>query len=445
MTTPVRKNDRIAILNALQAGVAPSRGLEHLQVGRGEEVSALTQDLGHVKDGGSAVRFIVGEYGAGKSFFLQVIRQAAQRAGFVTMQADITQDSRLYGTDGRVRALHSSLVASAGTKTQPEGGAMGEVLERFIDSCGVIARERGEDREDVIRERLVALEKYRGGYEFVDVILSYAEAVRQGDEERRSGVLRWLRGEYRIKSEARAAIGVNGMIGDADLFPSMRLMASLVRLAGYAGLLVELDEMGVLLRLNRVTRDANYEQVLTMVNSLLGGHADHLMMVFAGVPEFVTHPTTGLYSYGALRQRLSGNRFAGGDLQDNSGPVIELQQLVVEDLYVLLENVHRVFCSNGQRDPVDGELGEAISAFLEHAGAQLGGFTQLTPREATRSWLQFLSILVQNPRQAWRPLLGQVGVHEDTGPAVTDSFPLFSSSTAEVSDSNDGDLAGFRV
>jgi hypothetical protein len=444
--TPVRQRDRQPILNALRAGVVPGRGLAHLQVGRDAEVAALTTDIRTVKDGGTAVRVLVGEYGSGKSFFLQVIRQAAQQAGCVTMNADVAQDARLYGTGGRVRSLFSSLVASAGTKSQPDGGAMAEVLERFVASCTEESQKTMRDLEHVVRERLAELTQFRGGHEFADVVLAYWDGVRRHDEHRREAALRWLRGEYRTQGEARQALGVRGIIGDADLYPALRLLALLISKAGYGGLVVQLDELAVLARLNKPTRDQNYEQILTIVNSLLGGRAQNLMVVFAGTPEFVSDPVRGMYSYGALRQRLATNEFLRPGLRDTASPVIALEQLSQEDLWVLLENVHRVYCSGNQRDPLP-DLDAALRGFLDHAASQLGGLAKVTPREATRSWLHFLDILDQNRREDWRSILGDVAVTVDTETEVpqqqiNEQFAALASTTP--ADGGD-DLADFRL
>lgn len=419
MTTPVRKRDREAILSALRAGVVPHRGLRHLQVGRDDEISALSDDIEMIKDGGATIRFAVGPYGSGKSFFLQVIRSAAQSAGLVTMNADVAQDARLYGTGGRVRSLFSTLVASAGTKTQPDGGAMAEVLERFVGLAQEKARKTDRDVADVVREQLADLRQYRNGHEFSDVVLAYWEGVRRHDDERREAAVRWLRGEYRTRTEARVALGVTGVIGDDAFYDSLRLLALLVHKAGYGGLMVEFDELAVLARLNGPTRMQNYEQILHMINNQHAGHARHLGIVFAGTPEFVSDPIRGLYSYGALRQRLSPNEFLRPGLRDTASPVISLQPLSIEDLMVLLENVHTVFKSNQTRDPLP-DRDRAVAAFTDHATGQLGGIEHLTPREVTRSWLQFLDVLHQNPREQWEVVLGAVPVVPDLDDGFAD-------------------------
>lgn len=449
MSAPVRQRDRQALLAALRAGVVPSRGLEHIQVGRVAEVEALTRDIRQVKSGGTAARFIVGDYGTGKSFFLQVIRQAAHRANCVTMNADLSQNSRLYGTSGRVRSLITGLVGSTATKSQPEKGALLEILEGFTATCRETASRDQADLVRVATRALSDLRGFQGGAQFVDVVVKFTKAVRDDDQDVQAACLRWFQAEYRLRGEAKSALGVNGIIGDADLYPTLRLFAVLVRRAGYGGLVVQLDEMGVLARYNRATRDQQYEEVLTMINDLHSGHAEGLGIFFAGSTEFVQNQDRGLYSYGALRSRLARNEFLRPGMVDTAGPVISLQPFAGEDLVVLMENVHRVFCSNGQKDPISDE--RAFTAFLEHAASQLGGLAHVTPREATKQFVQFLDALDQNRGLAWSDVLDDVEVQLDEENEMTAALEVadeqISALPTLVSTAEDGldDFAGFSL
>lgn len=444
MTTPIRRRDKQIILQALRAGIAPGRGLAHLQVGRAAEIEALSSDLALVRDGGAAARFIVGDYGSGKTFFLQVIRNAAQKANCVTMHADISQDARLYGTGGRVLSLFSTLVSSTGTKSQPGGGAMTEVLESFITACIEESRKHGIDHETAIRRRVSDLRRFRGGHIFSDVIITYWRALRANDDTVRQNVVRWLRGEYKTKTESNRAIGVNGIIGDTDLLPSLQILATLIRKAGYRGLMVELDELAVLSRLGEPSRSRNYEQILTMINSLLGGESPHLAIVFSGTPNFVTDSARGLYSYSPLRQRISANEFLRDGLKDTASLLITLDPLSPTDLWVLLENVHRVYTSNGQRDPLP-DPNAALEKFFHHAANQLGGLERVTAREVTRSWLHFLDILDQNRTLDWHTLLEGIAVAPDVEEPL-DNWLAGSDSPMPATHSTEGaELADFQL
>jgi hypothetical protein len=424
MSAPIRRRDRDAMLNSLRAGVAPSCGFEHIQVGRAAEVEALGDDIRLVRDGGSAARFIVGGYGSGKTFFLQVMRHAAQRAGCLTMNANVSQNARIYGSAGKVRTLISGLVASTASRSQPNGGALGELLQKFVSICQDKAQDDGRDLMRVARDALSDLRGYTRGFEFVEVVLVYVRASRDGDPYILECCERWFRAEYRLKSEAKAAIGVNGIVGDTDLYPLLRLFAALSRRAGYRGLVVELDEMGVMDNYQKGVRDQSYEELLTMLNDLHTGRAEGLAMFFAGVPEFVRDPVRGLYSYPALRSRLATSEFVQPGMVDTAGPVIDLAPFSAEDLQILVENIHRVYVSNGQRDPLPADDLTPLSALLEHCADQLGGLKHLTAREASKRLIGFLDVQNLNPKLDWRTVLGRVQPELDEAPAasVEESF-----------------------
>jgi P-loop Domain of unknown function (DUF2791) len=444
MSSPIRRRDRESLLNALRMGVPPSRGFQHVQVGRADEVEALANDIRLIKDGGSATRFIVGSYGSGKTFFLQVIRNAAQNAGCLTMHADITQYSRLSGTGGKVRALVSALVASAGTKGQPEGGALEEVLDRFVAVCEERAHTEHREVKWVARDALASLTGFTRGFDFVAVVLVYLQATRESDSAKRSACMQWFRAEYRLNGEAKAALGINSIVTDADLYPLLRLFAVLARRAGFSGLIVEIDEMGVLDGHARQVRDANYEQLLTMINDLHSGRPEGLEIVFAGTPEFVVNPVRGLFSYPALKSRLAPNEFARPGMVNTAGPVILLTPVTGEDLMVLMENVHRIYCSNGQRDPLPEGDSRPFTGFLDHCAEQLGGFEYVSAKRASQQFLQFLDILDQNRKSDWRGVLDQLEPALDLAPASVVDEELDSILAAGESEPAN-DLADFQL
>src|SRR4029077_20146379 len=104
------------------AGVVPRTGQQHVQVGRVEEVKALIVDITRIADGGSAIRFVIGDFGSGKTFFLNLIRSIALEKKLVTIHADLTPDRRLQATGGQARALYSGLVRNLATRAKTECG-----------------------------------------------------------------------------------------------------------------------------------------------------------------------------------------------------------------------------------------------------------------------------------------------------------------------------------
>jgi hypothetical protein len=434
----IRPRDRDAILQSLAAGVVPRRGQQHIQVGRALEVSALVEDLDRLLDGGSAVRFIIGEYGAGKSFFLQLVRAVALEKTLVTMHADLTPDRRLHASGGQARALYAELAHNLATRTSPEGGALPSVIERFITTALQAAKADDRPVQDVIDERLADLSEMVGGYDFAAVVGAYWRGHDEGDAALKAAAVRWLRGEYTTKTDARAELGVRAIIDDANVYDHLKLFARFVVLAGYGGLLVALDELVNLYKLaNAQARRSNYEQVLRIVNDCLQGGVEHLGFVMGGTPEFLTDTRRGLYSYEALQSRLAENTFAAGGLRDLSGPVIRLANLTPEELYVLLQKLRHVQAAG---DPTAYLLpDEALQAFMAHCSRRLGETYFRTPRTTVKAFVQLLAVLDQNADADWQTLVGQAAVEADVGPD-----PLLVERD-ELTGGDDEELASFRL
>jgi hypothetical protein len=412
MSPKVRKREREAIIKALQAGVVPRIGLQHLQVGRKREIEAVLSDLEHVAAGGAGMRFVIGRYGSGKTFFLNLMRTLAHEKGFVVADCDLTMRRRLYSSRGDARALYAELMKNVSTSAKPGGGALESIVERWIgDIHHEVSRDGGDEEavKDEIMESLAPLRDYVGGYDFASVLARYYEGFRQADAELQQSAVRWLRGEYSTKTEAREALGVRTIVDDENIYDHLKLFARFVDLAGYAGFLVALDEMKVLTHniSHPRSREGNFEVILQIVNESLQGDAPGMQFLMAGIPEFLEHPNRGLFSYGALETRLAENKFASEGMQDVSSPVIRLDNLSREDMYVLLENIRDVFA---RRDPEAYLISdEGIRAFMRHCADEIGAEYFRTPRDSVKEFVGLLSVLEQNPEADWEELLSDEG------------------------------------
>lgn len=413
----IRPRDRDAILQALRAGVVPRRGLQHFQVGRADELRALVSDLATIADGGSAVRFVIGEYGSGKTFFLSLTRAIALEKGLVVASADLGPDRRLHSGQGQARDLYRDLLANLATSTKPEGGAVPSVVERFVTTALQEAQKRAIDVDQVLRERLDALSELPAGYDFAEVVRAYWRAHDTGDSALKSAAVRWLRGEFETRTDARQALGVRSIVEDDSIYDYLKLLARFVRLAGYGGLLVTFDEMVNLYKLaHGRARAQNYEQILRIVNDALQGASVGLGLLFGGTPEFLKDPRRGLYSYEALRTRLEPNTLASNGLRDLSGPVIEVPSLTPEECYVLLGRLRHVHAAG---DPASYLVDdEAIASFLTYCHERLGEAAYQTPRSTIRAFLDLLAVLDQNPGTDWRQLLQGVELARDAPPST---------------------------
>jgi DNA-binding phage protein len=419
MSVPIKPRERDAILTSLRAGVVPRVGLRHLQVGRLDEVAAVLDDLGRIERGGATVRFVIGKYGAGKSFFLNLARMVALERKFVVAQADITTERRLHGSGGQARGLYAELMQNLSTRARPEGGAISSVVERWVSDVDHEVRSAGGSDADVARAiegRLKPLQDLVSGYDFARVVTRYLEGFQSHQEALMAAALRWLRAEYSTKTEARQDLGVRTIIDDASFYDHLKLFAAFVRQAGFAGLLVNIDEMGVLShRLNHArARDSNYETILRIVNDCLQGNVSGIGFMFGGTDAFLEDRRRGMASYEALASRLAENTFARDGLKDFSGPLIRLRNLSPEDLFVLLHNLRNVFALGDPANYLIDE--EGIQAFMAHCANTLGADFFLTPRDAVKAFVGLLSVIEQNPGVDWRTLLSRTTVERSPDP-----------------------------
>ncbi|MGA7935913.1 MAG: ATP-binding protein [Kovacikia sp.] len=444
LNSPIKAKDRDTVIQSLQAGVVPRRGQHLIQVGRVEETKAVIRDLDRIAEGGSAIRFVIGEYGSGKTFFLSLVRSIALEKKLVTAHADLTPDRRLHATAGQARSLYAELMQNLATRTKPEGGALPSVVERFVTSAVSEGRDREIDPEVVIRERLAHLSEMVGGYDFAEVIAAYWRGHDQGDETLKANAIRWLRGEYTTRTDARHALGVRTIVDDANVYDQLKLFTQLVRLAGYAGFLISLDELVNLYKLaNTQARKSNYEQILRILNDCLQGTAIGLGFMLGGTPDFLMDTRRGLYSYPALQSRLAENTFAVNGLVDYSNPVLRLGNLSPEDLFVLLSKIRHVFAAGDRDRYLLPDAG--IQSFMVHCSKRIGEAYFRTPRNTIKAFIDLLSVLDQNQQIAWTDLVTQISIVPEANPDILVHPLPGSGKVSPAAEVEDDDLASFRL
>lgn len=401
------------LMNSLKGGVVPRVGLPYITVGRKDEIDALLHDVELIADGGASFRFIAGKYGSGKSFLLQTIRSYVMAKNFVVVDADLSPERRLQGTRGQGLATYKELVRNMSTKTKPEGGALPLILDRWISSVqqevmvssGLSVTDPGLAPlvEKKITAAIYSLNEMVHGFDFARLLTVYYRAYLSGDEETKAKVLKWFRGEYATKTDARQELGVNIVITDDDWYEYLKLFACFLKQAGYAGLLVLIDELVNIYKIpNAITRQYNYEKILTMYNDAMQGKARHLGFILCGTPQCMEDPRRGVYSYEALRSRLAEGHFSAG-YKDLLSPVIRLQPLTNEEMLILVEKLADIHAGLyeyrqivTQQDMVD---------FIEIEFGRIGADSHITPREVIRDFIEVLDIVYQNPGTKVRALL----------------------------------------
>jgi hypothetical protein len=409
----IRAKERDAIIQSLKAGVTPRVGIQHIQVGRVNELKALIQDIDRVSQGGAAFRLIIGEYGSGKTFFLSVVRAIALERKMVSVHADLSPDRRIHASSGQARNLYSELMRNMSTRNKPDGNALTSVVEKFITETRKTAEKEGITINSAIHEKLASLTEFVGGYDFAKVVEAYWNGYENDREDLKINAIKWLRAEYSTKTEARKELGVRSIISDSSFYDALKLMSMFVRQAGYQGLLVNLDEMVNLYKLNSTqARTSNYEQLLRILNDCLQGSAESLGFLLGGTPEFLLDPRKGLYSYEALHSRLAENSFAKqAGVIDYSSTALHLASLTPEELYILLRNLRHVYASGDETNYLVPD--ESLISFLEHCSKTIGDAYFRTPRNTIKAFLDMLAVIEQNPSIQWNQLIESVSISNE--------------------------------
>lgn len=409
----IKPKERDIIIQSLRSGVVPRLGLQHIQVGRHEELKSFVNNIEMISNGGTAFRFVIGDYGSGKTFFLSLVRSIALEKGLVVMNADLSPTKRLYSSNGQARTLFSELTMNISTRTKQDGGALSNIVEKFISTARLEANSRGVDVSSVIYEKLSALNEYTDGYNFATVVNKYWEGYETGDDKLKESALKWLRGEYTSKNDTYKDLKVREYINDATFYNSLKLYSAFVRIAGYKGLLVCLDEMVNLYKIpTSVSRRSNYEVILNMLNDTLQGSLLGIGFVMSGTPDFLTDSYRGLYSYDALKSRLTENSFASSlGLTDYNSTVLRLPNLTQEEFLILLQNLRNVFAIGNQQSYLLPD--EGLVSYMNHCANRIGNSYFRTPRTTIKSFLDLLSILEQYPSIKWNDVIEGVEVEAD--------------------------------
>ncbi len=414
-----------SLLSSLSAGVVPRSGAPYIAIGRDEEISALLEDLEKISEGEGRMRFLIGRYGSGKSFLIQLLRGYALEKDFLTADADLSPDRRLYGTAGSGRATYRELMRNLASKSSPDGAALPKILAKWITSVKFsLAEQHGGDVPTFLIEKeligvLRDVEFCVGGFDFAKVVSEYYKAYLEGDDERTSACLRWLRGEFSGKAEAKRELGfsVSTVVDDDNWYDFIKLWAVLARKIGYRGLVIFIDECVNLYKItNRVSRENNYEKILSMFNDTLQGHAEGLAVIFGGTPQFLDDTRRGIFSYEALRSRLCDSKYEIIGVKNLKSPILRLTRLSDNELYALLKRLTNLFAEYYAWTPRVTD--ENIGQFLELNTKRAGAAEMLTPREMIRDYMTVLNLLLQNDGISFSDIVISKGNAEEAAPQI---------------------------
>lgn len=424
MIDNIKPKEATSIINSLIGGVVPKIGVQHITVGRSEEIEAFISSLNDVKNGHSLAKFWIGDFGSGKSFMLHLLNTVALKQKFVVANADFTPDNRLYANDGKSVLLYSAIMDNIAIQTKPEGGALQTLLEKWIEQ--IITKTADEHHIsliDIRKEEHLGLIQNAimktineitevGGFDFGSVIVKYYEGYIKNDEYLRRNALKWLKGEYKTKTEARQDLGVREIINDQNFYDMLKNFCKLFVSMGYSGFMINLDEAINLYKISTsVMREKNYEKILSIYNDCFQGKISNLLINFAGTKEFLENERRGLFSYQALKSRLQTNKFESLEIRDFAQPVIKLTPLDHNEIFVLLKKLKLIFDLNYKTDIKISD--KEISAFMEEIFNKPGASEFLTPREVIRDFLNILNIIRQNPEVDKTKLFGDIEIEDE--------------------------------
>ena len=424
MIENIKPKEATSIINSLTGGVVPKIGVQHITVGRSEEIDAFVKALEDVKNGHSMVKFWIGDFGSGKSFMLHLLNTVALKQKFVVSNADFTPDNRLYSNDGKGLALYAAILDNVAIQTKPEGGALPTLMEKWIEQ--VVAKTAEENNIplteirnaqylDLIQRNIMKTINDLtdvGGFDFGTVVMKYYEGYIKDDEQTRRNALKWLKGEYKTKTEAKQELGVREIITDTNYYDMLKNFCKLFVSMGYSGFMINLDEAINLYKISTgAMREKNYEKILSIYNDCFQGKVTNLFFNFAGTKETLENERRGFFSYNALKTRLESNKFETAEIRDFAQPVIRLMPLDHNEVFVLLKKLKAIFDFNYKTsiDFTDSD----IQLFMEEMFNKPGATEFLTPREVIRDFLNILNILRQNPTLDKGKLFGEIEISDE--------------------------------
>ncbi|MDH2208064.1 MULTISPECIES: ATP-binding protein [Empedobacter] len=424
MIDNIKPKEVTSIINSLISGVVPKIGVQHITVGRSEEINAFISSLEDVKNGHSLAKFWIGDFGSGKSFMLHLLNTVALKQKFVVANADFTPENRIYANDGKSVLLYAAIMDNIAIQTKPEGGALPTLLEKWIEQVITkVSEEQNISLSDIRNDQYLPLVQNAimktvneitevGGFDFASVIIKYYEGYIKGDEYLRRNALKWLKGEYKTKTEARQDLGVREIINDSNYYDMLKNFCKLFVSMGYSGFMINLDEAINLYKITTsAAREKNYEKILSIYNDCFQGKVSNFFINFAGTKEFLENERRGLFSYQALKSRLEPNKFETLEIRDFAQPVIKLKPLNHNEIFVLLTKLKSIFDLNYKTELNVSD--EDITSFMEEMFNKPGASEFLTPREVIRDFLNILNIIRQNPEIDKRKLFGEIEISDE--------------------------------
>ncbi|MBU5427676.1 ATP-binding protein [Tissierella pigra] len=409
MKNRVNPKEADNIIKALEGGVVPRRGIQHLLVGRNEEVQEIISILESITQGGSDIRFWIGDFGSGKSFMLRTIESIAVQKNFVVSTVDLTPTRRFYSSDGKAKSLYNEIINNIVIQTSQDGNAINTIIEEWINRIITNISERDnipinqllmiENKKIVENEILNITSCFKSvglSYELGQAISKYYEGIAEDNKVLKLKALRWIRGDIDTRTESKRELGIERIINDDNWYDAIKNLAELFSDIGYSGFVVNFDEAVNLYKLPMAqTRERNYEKILNIFNECKSNTARGLFINFGATRKTIFDEHRGMSSYGALKGRLGSDGNLNSRLINTNKTALLLKPLTVEEIYTLLDNLNSIYNIHYRKNI--SMTTENIQIYMEEQLNRPGAAEFLTPRAVIKDYLEVLDLIRQNP------------------------------------------------
>lgn len=381
-----------SIINALKNGNVPPEGVGEICVGRERELEEFDKIFSKVKDGAAVTRFLNGEFGSGKSFFLKLLEERALADNFVVAKVTLSRDVPF----NKFEVVYRSIVASLRCKT---GTSLEHIIEKWTTQLRMMALR--ETTDPYQQERIVIdninndlKEVRKHATTFAAAIENYYKLSARGDQETAKYAMAWLSGEKNIPYTIKRQFGVKGDIDRENAFKYLEALSSFLMALKYSGLIILIDEAEHIMTLHtKKLRDTAYDYMRFIYDECSLGRFHNTLFIFAGTPEFFEDPKMGVPSYTALNERIED--VLNTEFKDLRKPIIRLDGFKKDNLMELSDRLISMHeeVYEWEAKPVRESLDGIIAR--HEANAELTGY--ISPRNFVKSFISVLDVVQQNP------------------------------------------------
>ncbi len=324
------------IINALKNGVVPQYGIEYLCVGRDKQLQEIIRGFNLIKENSGVVKIVSGEYGSGKTFFLQRMKLEALRNNFIVSSIKINQGFRL----NHLQHLYYNIMHNLSILEESERDTSFEdIFDKWITKLQDMPSNMASAE---IEKILHALEKYNAS--FSRAITSYIRARINNDKELSATIASWLTGEENIPYHLKAKFDVIGKVDKINALDFLKAFIKLAKIVGYNGIVILVDELELVMNERIDIRCKAYENIRYIIDECTIGELNHIMFVFTATNDLLSDSEKGIMSYEALYQRL-GNPVDKNNsaLSDMRQPILRLPKLSDEDFMKITTNMYEIY------------------------------------------------------------------------------------------------------